>query len=145
MKNRVAWGLAVALALAVIVGAGLLGTPYVVTLHRDEWSFGREIILIKGITRSFQSSVTWEERLRLGVIAIRWQSRPCRLVRQRRREIRAVPSLLSGASRLVALPAFFFGISSISLPFRSRRAERDLTQKVQDLVDARLLLLLRQP
>jgi hypothetical protein len=69
--NRVAWGLVV-LTVVVLGGFELLAAPYLLLLPRQEWGFGREIIVIKGITRDFQSEVTRSDRFKLGPVAIRW-------------------------------------------------------------------------
>jgi hypothetical protein len=72
MKNRMAWGLVVVLGAAVLGGIGLLATSHVRLLPRQEWGFGREITVIRGITRDFRSEVTRLDRFKLGLIAIRW-------------------------------------------------------------------------
>jgi hypothetical protein len=70
--SRVAWALVLALAIVVLGGIWQLCASHVVLLPRQEWGFGREIVIIKGITRDFQPEVVRDDHFKFGPVAVRW-------------------------------------------------------------------------
>ena len=82
-----AWGLAVALAVVVLVGGVVLAANYqnrlpeedrwVRLLPKSEWGFGPDnIAAIRSFLHQFGGGAAWPKRYRLGIITVRVQCSP---------------------------------------------------------------------